>query len=67
MSFLLTVLQTAPGPSVRVVGYGGSFIFGAISAVSVLIITVGIFYVLIKLGNLLDAMREKAEAGSTKK
>ena len=63
MSLLQTVLQTAPAR----MGYGGSFIFGAIGAVSVLIISVGIFYVLMKLGGLLDAMREKTEAGSTKK
>jgi len=51
----------------RVVGWGGgSFIFGAISAVSILIISVGIFYVLMKLGSFLDAMKEKAEAGSGK-
>jgi hypothetical protein len=49
------------------VGYGGgSFIFAAISAVSVLIVSVGIFYVLMKLGNLLDAMKEKTEASSKK-
>jgi len=48
-------------------GFGGSFIFSAISAVSVLIVTVGVFYVLIKLGSLLDALKEKTEAGSTKK
>jgi hypothetical protein len=48
-------------------GFGGSFIFGAISAVSVLLITVGVFYVLIKLGSLLDALREKTETASTKK
>jgi len=39
------------------------FIFGA---VSVLIIAVGIFYVLMKLGGLIDAMRE-TEASSAKK
>jgi hypothetical protein len=50
------------------VGYGGgSFIFGAIGAVSVLIISIGIFYVLMKLGSFLDAMREKTEAASAKK
>jgi len=50
------------------VGYGGgSFIFGAISAVSVLIITVGVFYVLMKLGGLLEAMKEKTETGPSKK
>jgi hypothetical protein len=49
-------------------GFGfGSFIFGAIGAVSILLITVGVFYVLIKLGGLLDALKEKAETGSTKK
>jgi hypothetical protein len=35
--------------------------------VSVLLVAVGIFYVLIKLGSFLEAMKEKAEAGSTKK
>jgi uncharacterized protein YoxC len=44
-----------------------SFISGAIGAVSVLIIAVGIFYVLIKLGSFLDAMKEKTEASSEKK
>jgi len=49
-------------------GYGGgSFIFTAISAISILIISIGIFYVLMKLGGLIDAMKEKTEAGSTKK
>jgi hypothetical protein len=47
--------------------FGGSLIFGAISAVSVLLITVGVFYVLIKLGSLLDALKEKTEASSVKK
>jgi len=46
---------------------GGSFIFGITTAVSMLLITVGIFYVLIKRGQFLDAMKEKAEAGSAKK
>jgi hypothetical protein len=64
MSLLQTVLQTAP---MQRAGYGGgSFIFAAIGAVSVLIISVGIFYVLMKLGSLLDAMKEKTES-STKK
>ena len=67
MSLLDTVLQTAPRYPARGMGFGGSFIFGAIDAVSVLLITVGVFYVLIKLGSLLDAMKEKTEAGSTKK
>jgi len=68
MSLLQTVLQTAPNHAMQAGGYGsGSFIFGAISAVSALIIAVGIFYVLMKLGSFLDAMKEKTEAGSAKK
>ena len=68
MSLLETVLQNATAPHfARGMGFGGSFIFGAISAVSVLLITVGVFYVLIKLGSLLDALKEKTEAGSAKK
>ena len=67
MSLLETVLQnaTAPHHLARGMGFGGSFIFGAIGAVSVLLISIGVFYVLIKLGSLLDAM--KTEAGSAKK
>jgi len=41
---------------------GASFIFGVIMAASILLITVGVFYVLWKLGGLLDAMKEKNEA-----
>ena len=68
MSLLQMVLQTAPSQSTRMIGYGGgSFIFGAISAVSILIISVGIFYVLMKLGGFLDAMKEKTESNSAKK
>jgi len=68
LSLLDTVLQTAPAHPMRGFGFGfGSLIFGAIGAVSVLLITVGVFYVLIKLGGLIDALKEKAEAGSTKK
>ena len=68
MSLHQTVLQTTPSHPVRMVGYsGGSFIFGVIGAVSGLIISIGIFYVLIKLGSFLDAMKEKTEAGSAKK
>lgn len=68
MSLLDTVLQNATAPHfARGMGFGGSFIFGAISAVSVLLITVGLFYVLIKLGSLLDALKEKTETSSTKK
>ena len=69
MSLLDKVLQTTTTLhyAARGMGFGGSFIFGAISAVSILLITVGVFYVLIKLGSFLDAMKEKTEAGSTKK
>jgi len=67
LSLLETVLQTGPSFPGRGMGYGGSFIFGAISAVSVLLITVGVFYVLIKLGNLIEALKEKTEASSVKK
>jgi len=68
MSLLQTVLQTTPAHPVRAMAYGGgSFIFAAIGAVSVLIISVGIFYVLMKLGGLIDAMKDKTEASSTKK
>jgi len=48
-------------------GFGGFFIFGAIGAVSVLLISVGILYVLIKLGGFIDALKEKTEAASPKK
>jgi hypothetical protein len=41
------------GPS-----YGG-FIFQAVFAVSVLMVSVGILYVLLKLGSFLEAMKEK--------
>ncbi len=66
MSILETVLQTAPRYPTRTPGMGG-FIFGIIMPVSILLVTVGVFYVLIKLGQFLDALKEKAEAGSTKK
>ena len=61
-----TVLQTAPGFGSRP-GMGGSFIFQAITAVSTLLVAVGIFYVLVKLGSFIDAMKEKTETGSAKK
>ncbi len=69
MSLLDTVLQTTTAPhyAARGMEFGGSFIFGAISAVSVLLITVGVFYILIKLGSFIDALKEKTEAGSSKK
>ena len=65
MNVLDTVLQTAPRLASR--GMGGSFIFGAVTAVSILLVAVGIFYVLVKLGGFIDAMKEKAEIGSAKK
>ena len=67
MSLLDTVLQTAPGFGSRQSMGGGSFIFQAITAVSILLVAVGIFYVLIKLGSLIDAMKEKTEAARAKK
>jgi hypothetical protein len=67
LSLFGTVLQAAPNFPGRGMAFGGSLIFGAISAVSVLLITVGVFYVLIKLGSLLDALKEKTEASSVKK
>jgi hypothetical protein len=60
MSALDTVLQAAPGFQQQASGImGDSLVFGAITAVSVLLVTVGVFYVLIKLGKLLDAMKDK--------
>ena len=68
MSFLQTVLQTAPNHTVRMMGYGGgSFISTAILAISALIISVGVFYVLVKLGSFLDAMKESVASASVKK
>lgn len=46
---------------------GGSIIYGAIGAVSILIVTVGVFYVLVKLGSFIDALKEKTEATSARK
>ena len=62
MSILQTVLQTAVRNPARGPAMAGSFIFGAVTAVSILLITVGVFYVLWKLGGLIDAMKEKTEA-----
>jgi hypothetical protein len=57
LGFLGTILLQARGvpfgPS-----YGG-FIFQAVIAVSVLMVSVGILYVLLKLGSFLEAMKEK--------
>ena len=64
---LETILAAAPprfgswGPSMS------GLLFGLITPVATLLITVGVFYVLIKLGSFLDAMKEKTEAGSEKK
>ena len=61
MGFLSYVLQAAPGVQVpqQTAGMGESFMFGAITAVSVLLVSVGILYVLMKLGRFLDAMKDK--------
>jgi hypothetical protein len=67
VSILDTVLQTAPRLPASAPAYGGSFIFQVVTAVSVLLVAVGIFYVLIKLGSFLDALKDKTEAGPTKK
>jgi len=62
MSFLDTVLQAAPGmqgaqqPSGMMID---TFIFQAIMALSILIVTMGIFWVFIKLGRFLDVMKDK--------
>ena len=61
MNISETVLQTAVRNPARGPAMAGSFIFGAVMSVSVLLITVGVFYVLWKLGGLLDAMKQKTE------
>jgi hypothetical protein len=60
MNALSSVLQIAPGSPSQAPAMTGSFIFEAITAVSILVVGVGVFYVLMKLGRFLDAMREKA-------
>jgi hypothetical protein len=62
MSAINSVLQAAPGFPQQGSGsmMADSFIFGAITAVSILLVTVGVFYVLIKLGRFLDALKDKA-------
>ena len=67
LSLFDMVLQTAPGFASRPSMGGGAFIFQAIIAVSILLVAVGIFYVLVKLGSFIDAMKEKTESGSAKK
>ena len=62
MSPLDYVLQAAPGMQGPAQGSGimiDAFIFQAIMALSVLIVTMGIFWVLIKLGRFLEVMKEK--------
>ncbi|MGA2627888.1 MAG: hypothetical protein ABSF63_12635 [Candidatus Bathyarchaeia archaeon] len=59
MVFLSYLLQVAPGVQLPQQDMGDSFIFGAITAVSVLLVSVGILYVLMKLGRFLDAMKDK--------
>jgi hypothetical protein len=44
----------------RLTGDDGRFIFGAISAASILLVTVGVFNALIKLGRFLDVLKDKA-------
>lgn len=60
MNALSSVLQAAPGFPSQAPGMTGSFIFEAITAVSILVVAVGVFYVLMKLGRFLDAMKDKA-------
>jgi hypothetical protein len=57
---LQTILAAAQRPAPIAIGPGG-FIFGAIAAVSMLLVTVGIFYILIKLGGFIDALTEAAK------
>jgi len=63
VSLLDYVLQAGPGPGMQVpVQAGGmidGFIFQAIIALSTLIVTMGIFWVLIKLGRFLEVMKDK--------
>jgi len=60
MNALSSVLQAAPGIPSQASGMAGSFIFEAVMAVSILVVAVGVFYVLMKLGRFLDAMKDKA-------
>jgi predicted lipid-binding transport protein (Tim44 family) len=61
-----TILATAHRLAARGPGMGGpgmgGFLFGLIIPVAILLVTVGVFYVLIKLGGLIDSLSEKAEA-----
>ena len=58
MNILHSVLQIGPRIPVRGFGVGG-LIFGIVVAVSILMVSIGFFYVLLKLGRFLDAMKEK--------
>ena len=63
-----TVLATAHhlaarGPAMRGPGMGG-FVFGLIMPVAILLVTVGVFYVLIKLGSFIDSLKEKTAAAN---
>ena len=62
MSALDYVLQAVPGmqgPSQASGMMIDGFIFQAIMALSILIVTMGIFWVLIKLGRFLEVMKDK--------
>jgi hypothetical protein len=58
LNILYSILQVAPRIAPRGLGIGG-LIFGTVVAVSILLVSVGFFYVLLKLGRYLDAMKEK--------
>jgi len=57
LSLLDTVLQTGPPHPMGGMWFGGSIILAAISAVSTLLISIGVFYVLVKVGSFLDSMK----------
>ena len=62
MSPLDYALQAGPGMQGPAQGSGmmiDGFIFQAIMALSVLIVTMGIFWVLVKLGRFLEVMKDK--------
>ena len=66
LGMIETILQIAPRVS-RTFPMSGSPIFGLVTSVSILLVAVGVFYVLIKLGGFIDSLKEKAESGSVKK
>jgi hypothetical protein len=58
-----TILAAASRLPARAAPMGGGWsIIGLITPIATLLITVGVFYVLIKLGNFIDALKEKTEA-----